>query len=55
MQICVIDLLEKASWMQRPLHSQKVNKPGSYGASCQLALSNIWTHKVQYLTTAVYW
>ena len=54
-KIWMIDLLVKASWMQCPLHNQKVNKPGFHGASCQLTPSNIWTHKVQYLTTAVYW
>ena len=55
--ICIInqDLLAKASWMQCPLHNQKVNKPGYHGASSQLAPSNIWTHKVQNLLTAVYW
>ena len=30
----------KASWMQCPLHNQKVNKPGFHGASCQLAPFN---------------
>ena len=54
-QICIIDLLVKSSWMQFPLHNQIVNKPDSHGASCQLAPSNIWTHRVQYLPTAVYW
>ena len=51
MQMCIITLLVKVSWMQ----CQIVNKPGFHGASCQLAPSNIWTHKVQYLPTAVYW
>ena len=30
----------KASWMQCPLHNQKVNKPCFHGASCQLAPFN---------------
>ena len=30
----------KASWMQCPLHNQKVNKPSFQGASCQLAPFN---------------
>ena len=30
----------KASWMQCPLHNQKVNKPSFHGASCQLAPFN---------------
>ena len=42
-------MLIKASWLQCPLHNKKVNKPSFHGASCQLAPSNIWTYKVQYL------
>ena len=48
MWICIIIVLVKASWMQCPLHNQKVNKPSFHGASCQLAPFNsqtIWTHK----------
>ena len=29
-------MLAKASWMQCPLHNQKVNKPSFHGAPCQL-------------------
>ena len=35
-----------------------MNKAAVHVASCQLASSNsqtIWTHKVQYLPTTVYW
>ena len=46
MQICIIDFLVKATWMQCRLHNKKVNKSGFHGASCQLTQSNIWTHKV---------
>ena len=58
MWICIIDVLVKASWMQCPLHNQKVNKPSFHGASWQFKLApfnsqTIWTHKVQYLPTAV--
>ena len=51
--ICIIGLLVKASWMQCPLHNQKLNKPGFHGASCQLAPPNIWIHKVQYLPASL--
>ena len=54
MLIYIIAVLVKANEMQCPLHNQKVNKPSFHGASCQLAPSNIWAHKVQYLPTAVY-
>ena len=56
MQICIIAVLVKASWMQCPLYNQKVNNPSFHGASCQLEPFNsqpIRTHKVQYLPTAV--
>ena len=51
-EICIIDLLAKASWMQCPLQNQKVSKPGFDGAACQLAPSNIWTHQVHNLPTS---
>ena len=54
--ICIIAVLVKASWMQCPLHNQKVNKPSFHGASCQLAPFNtqtIWTDKAQYLPRPV--
>ena len=47
-QICIIAVLVKASWMQCRLHNEKVNQPSFHGASCQLAPFNsqtIWTHE----------
>ena len=55
MLICIIALLVKASRLQCPLRNKKVNKPDFHGASCQLAPSNIWTHKVKNLRTALFW
>ena len=55
MYICTIAVLVKVNWMQWPLHHKKPNKPSFHGASCQLAPSNISTHKIQYLPTAVDW
>ena len=40
----------KASWMQCPLHNQKVNKPSFHGASCQLAPLNTFNTQSTVLT-----
>ena len=56
MLICIIAVLVKASWIQCPLHNQKVNKPSFHGASCQLAPLNsqaIWTQNTVFTNSSV--
>ena len=55
---CYAGKTVKTGWMQGPLPNLNVNKSGYHGASCQLSPANsqaIWTHKVQYFPTAVYY